>query len=411
MWLWRNPEIKKHSVVWGFLTAAAVFGAVLFCGLAAAVYVFVVCLAAGLLFWKWTEKRYEDISELSARLNHLLHSPHPLQFVPDEEGELALLSSEIQKLTLRLVEQAEELKKEKAYLKDSLADVSHQIRTPLTSIRMIAPRLCRPDLPDAQRIEYAREISRLLNRMEWQVSVLLKIARLESGTVQMESAPVNVRQAVDQAWEPLAIPAELKNIALKINVEGSPCFQGDLAWTVEALGNVLKNCVEHLSEGEWIELTASQNPIYTELCIADNGPGIPGEELTHLFERFYRGAGTETAREATLPDVGDAAIWEENLADAEAAIHGETLSDTEAAHGATSPDTETASAAKVGENAGIGLALAQMIVRAQNGSIRAGNRRGGGAEFQIRFYRKVTDLSLSSHGAVTGEMVCCQKTG
>ena len=96
---------------------------------------------------KGTKKRYEAISALSAQLNHLLHSPRPLQFVPDEEGELALLSSEIQKMTLRLTEQAEELKKEKRHLKESLADVSHQIRTPLTSIRMIVPRLYRKGLP------------------------------------------------------------------------------------------------------------------------------------------------------------------------------------------------------------------------------------------------------------------------
>lgn len=338
MWLWRNPEIKKHGLIWGVLTVAAVLGAAVFYGLTAAVYVCVVCAMAGFLFWKWTKKRYEAISELSLQLNELLHSPWPLQFVPDEEGELALLSSEIQKLTLRLVEQTEELKKEKAYLKDSLADVSHQIRTPLTSIRMIVPRMGRPNLPENRRAEYVREISRLLNRMEWQVSVLLKIARLESGTVKMENKPVEVWRAVEQAWEPLAIPAELKNIAFKINVKGSPCFQGDLSWTVEAFGNILKNCVEHVQNGGFIEVTAIQNPVYTELCIADNGPGFPEEELPYLFHRFFRGA-------------------------------------------------QEASAMNAGEHAGIGLALAQMIIRSQNGTIRAKKRRECGAEFQIRFYR------------------------
>ena len=125
--------------------------------------------------------------------------------------------------------------------------------------------------------------------MEWQVSVLLKIARLESGTVELKRDPVSVREVVDQAWEPLAIPAELKNIAIEINVEENSCFQGDLAWTVEALGNVLKNCVEHLPDGGRIEIRAARNPIYTGICIADNGAGIPEEELPHLFERFYRG--------------------------------------------------------------------------------------------------------------------------
>ena len=180
----------------------------------------------------------------------------------------------------------------------------------------------------------------------------MKIARLESGTVQMERRRVNVRQAAEKAWEPLAIPAELKSIAIKIDAEGNPCFQGDLAWTVEALGNILKNCVEYLPAGGRIEITAVQNPIYTELCIADNGPGIPQEELPHLFERFYRGAGAE-------------------------AVPGEDLS-----------GADTASEARVDEHAGIGLALAQMIIREQNGIIQAENRREGGTEFQIRFYQK-----------------------
>ena len=201
---------------------------------------------------------------------------------------------------------------------------------------MIVPRLYRKGLPDARREEYIREISRLLNRMEWQVSVLLKIARLESGTVELKRDPVLVREVVDQAWEPLAIPAELKNIAIEINVEENSCFQGDLAWTVEALGNVLKNCVEHLPDGGRIEIRAARNPIYTGICIADNGAGIPEEELPHLFERFYRGTSKRG----------------------------------------------------VGENAGIGLALAQKIIHLQNGTIQARNRRKGGAQFEIRFYRR-----------------------
>ena len=336
MWLWRNPEIKKQGFIWAGLTAAAVFGAAFLYGGTAAVYVFVVCAAAGGLFWKGTKKRYEAISALSAQLNHLLHSPRPLQFVPDEEGELALLSSEIQKLTLRLTEQAEELKKEKRYLKDSLADVSHQIRTPLTSIRMVVPRLYRKDLPDARRKEYVREISRLLNRMEWQVSVLLKIARLESGTVELKRDPVSVSRSGGSGVGAAGDSGGTEKYRHRDKCGGKFLLSGDLAWTVEALGNVLKNCVEHLPDGGRIEIRAARNPIYTGICIADNGAGIPEEELPHLFERFYRGTSKRG----------------------------------------------------VGENAGIGLALAQKIIHLQNGTIQARNRREGGAQFEIRFYRR-----------------------
>ena len=136
--------------------------------------------------------------------------------------------------------------------------------------------------------------------------------------------------------------------------------------------------MEHLPAGGRIEITAGQNPIYTELCIADNGPGIPQEELPHLFERFYRGAGAEAVPGENLSGADTEAVPGEDLSGAGAeAVPGENLS-----------GTDTASEARVDEHAGIGLALAQMIIREQNGIIQAENRREGGTEFQIRFYQK-----------------------
>lgn len=213
----RNPEIRKLVKVYVFLTVFEVLGAavlsLVLCGsssssgsssgrgagvslsvamAAAALYVFLTCAVNAGLFFYFTRKRYDGISELSSRLDQILHGAVSMDFVPDREGELAVLTSEIYKMTVRLRDQAETLKREKVYLRDSLADISHQLRTPLTSIHLLASRLQREDLESRERADTARNISRLLSRMEWLISSLLKIAKLESDTIAFRQTRVSV---------------------------------------------------------------------------------------------------------------------------------------------------------------------------------------------------------------------------
>lgn len=337
--LWRNPEIKKWASVYGLFTLGTTGFSGILCFLLVGkwkwilpVYVLLVCLGGAAVHLLFTKKRYDDLATLADQLNHLLHSTATLQFIPDQEGELALLTSEIQKLTIRLVEQAEIVGKEKENLKNSLADISHQIRTPLTSVRMLVQRMLRQE-ELSQRQKYAQTIYRLLTRMEWQISVLLKIARLESGTVEMQKKTVEVINIIQKAWEPIEIMAEIKDISLEKPVEiENLSLRGDEGWLTEAIENILKNCVEHLPDGGKIWIDGKENPIYTEIRIGDNGNGIAPEDLPHIFERFYQGENRQK------------------------------------------------------ENAGIGLALAQMIIHRQNGTIQAGRSKWGGAEFCLRFY-------------------------
>lgn len=328
----RNPEVKKMFAALAVTTVLAAAGAAVF-GIAAAVYVSVVCVILILMFSLFTAKRYKNISQLSYQVDLILHGIEIENFVPDREGELAVLSSEIYKMTLRLQEQADLLQKEKEHLSNSIADISHQVRTPLTSIRMIVPRLGRENISAEQSGEYIREVSRLLSRVEWLITALLKIARLESGTVVFEHSPVEVKEVIRKALKPLEIPAEIKDIALDIDVPLGLYFDGDLAWSVEAVGNILKNCIEHMPEKGKLKIKASGNPIYTEILISDTGAGIAPEDLPHLFERFYK--GKDSGR----------------------------------------------------ENIGIGLALSRMIIKSQNGIIKAGNAIPQGAQFTIRFYK------------------------
>lgn len=327
----RNKEIKQFLLLYVIVTAIATAIAA-FINLSTVVLVLAICAVSFLLFMLFTWKRYRAISNLSSQVDSVLHGEYDVNLIPDEEGELAVLSSELSKMTLRLRDQADRLEKDKQYLSNSLADISHQLRTPLTSIRMIVPRLATDDQDEEQQAN-VRKVDALLNRTESLISTLLKIARLESGTVQFANEPEQVESLLRSALEPLEILLDIKGIELCCKIGKQTTFTGDWLWTTEAIGNILKNCIEHCAEGGKMEVIASENPIYTEIVIADNGSGFSSEDLPHLFDRFYRGDNAKK------------------------------------------------------ESAGIGLNLARMIITKQNGIIKAENRPEGGAQFTIRFYK------------------------
>lgn len=332
MIFFRNPEVKKQFLLYFLFTVGSSVITALYDPSAGGI-VLAVCGVSALLFGVFTQRRYHEISNLSERLDQILHGVKTSTITPDKEGELAVLSSEISKLVVRLQEQTEQLQKDKKYLSDSIADISHQIKTPLTSIRMVLPRLRREELTPQQKSEYVQEINRLLSRMEWLITILLKIARLESGTVQFEKKPIKVSSLIEEVIHPLEIVMEVKEITAHISVDENAQFEGDFLWTVEAVANIMKNCIEHLPKSGTLWISAIENPIYTEIFISDSGDGIASEDLPHLFERFYKGKNAKT------------------------------------------------------ENAGIGLALSQMILARQNGIIKVENLSPNGAGFHIRFYK------------------------
>lgn len=314
------------------VSLAAAAGALLWSVWCAA-YVLGVCLLLILFFWRLTKKRYLRLEELGGSLEEILYGNDGMDLVPDEEGELAVLSGRIYKMTVRLREQSEQLQREKIYLKDSLTDISHQVKVPLTSARLVMQSLRNPQLTAKERRELLAELERLSAKAEQLIEVLLKIARLESGSAQLESAELPMDKVVRKALEPLNILLDIRGIEVVTDLPEGVRFQGDLLWSAESVENVLKNCLEHTPDGGKLFITAADNPIFTELLIEDTGSGFAEEDIPHLFERFYKGKGGSAA------------------------------------------------------GAGIGLALAAMIIRKQNGTIRAENRPKGGAKFRIRFYK------------------------
>ena len=333
MSLFRNEEIKKQIIIYVIFNIIVFLGA-LFINIICSIYIILVCLVIEFISLFFTKKRYNDISELTYKIDKILHNNDYTNFDVNKEGELAVLNSEIYKMTVRLREQTERLENEKNYLKDYLANISHQIRTPMTSINIMISRLSRQELNFEERFRLIKEISKQLTRIEWLVTALLKVAQLKSNAVKLKKEKINVEKVISKALEPLRIQAEIKNVEIKQKIENGANYKGDYYWSIEAISNILKNCIEHSENGGSIEIISKINPIYTEIVITDEGNGICKEDLPHLFERFYRGNNSGS------------------------------------------------------ESIGIGLYLTKMIISKQNGVITAKNRENKGAEFNIKFFNE-----------------------
>lgn len=271
------------------------------------------------------------IKNISSYLDEILNGNYHMDIRDFDEGNISHLKNDIYKVTVKLKEQHDLSIKDKKNLEETLSDISHQLKTPLTSMYVMNDLLENDLDPKVKREILSKNYSQL-ERIEWLVTSLLKISRLDSGTVVLNEKVVKVKEVINKAVEPLRIPIELKNIMLSIDCDDNISFSVDLNWTVEALVNIIKNAYEHTLENGKIDIKVIENPIYVEVSITDNGCGIKEKDINHIFERFYKG--------------------EENS-----------------------------------ESIGIGLNMARKIIDLEHGEIRVKSKVGYGTTFIIKFYK------------------------
>lgn len=292
------------------------------------------CGAVALIFFVAVSiHRHREIKRLAQEIDEILHHGRTVDLTNYREGDVAVLSNELAKMVARLDRANSLLASERNSLADALADVSHQIRTPLTAAVLMLPKIEREDDP-AERTRTVRQLEALMDRVSWLVTSLLKIAKVDAGAIHVERKPVSVQVMAERAAEPLMAAMDLHDVALVLDVAEGASFEGDGLWTTEAVENILKNCMEHTPAGGTVTLRASEDALACRITITDTGPGFASEDLPRVFERFYRGAGST-------------------------------------------------------QGFGIGLALAQALVSAQGGTLSAANAPSGGAQFSMTFPKLV----------------------
>lgn len=252
------------------------------------------------------------------------------------EGDLSALKDSIHALQEKVAFRVEALGKDKEYLKDLLSDISHQLKTPLAALRMYNEIIMdRKNLSEEKKQEFLLLGKQQIDRTDWLVQGLLKMVRVEAGAIEMNLRKNSLTDTVEQAVTPFLEMASQRRIRLHIDVPDDICFHHDRDWTAEAVGNIIKNAIEHTPDDGKVTISASQTPLVAELRIIDTGRGMEVAEIPHVFERFYS----------------------KNK----------------------SPDCK---------NVGIGLSLAKEIIEKNNGSIYVKSAPGVGSEFIVTFLKE-----------------------
>ena len=272
-----------------------------------------ILILAIIVIWlvnRMIQKR--KIDGITKYIREINNRNYELKIKENAEDELSNLRNELYKITLMLKEEAENSKKDKKFLAKSLSDISHQIKTPLTSISIMLDEIKdNENMDEETRQRFIFEISRQVEQISFLTIALLKLSKLDSGTVEFEKSKYRLDELVQNAIRNLEIPLEIKNIQVETNFEEYKSDKekgqnnnttknnqlnkenleiiGDYRWTLEAVTNIIKNCIEHSKEHTKLYIQIKVTHVYTELIIKDEGEGIDEKDLKHIFERFYKG--------------------------------------------------------------------------------------------------------------------------
>ena len=252
--------------------------------------IFIGSIILLLIFIIYEINQDKEIDEITKYLEAINNKNYTLKIDENSEYKLSILKNELYKVTVMLRENASNSLKDKVNLKIALEDISHQLKTPLTSILIILDNLIdNPEMDYQTRVEFLHDFKREAVRIQSLIQSILKLSKFDSNTVQFIKQDIYLKQIVDEAIKNTESLADLKNI--KINVEGNKKIKlnCDLLWQTEAVTNILKNCIEHSSKNTKIDIKYNNNSVYSYITITDYGEGISKEDISHIFERFYRG--------------------------------------------------------------------------------------------------------------------------
>ncbi len=282
----------------------------------------------------YNRKKEREIKKINKYLNEINNGNYELKIEENCEDELSKLKNELYKTTVLLRETAENSEQEKINLSNSLADISHQIKTPLTSIRIMLDNIEEnPDMDSKTREEFIEDISKQIEWISSLVISLLKLAKFDAGAIKMNDQEVNVKKLINHVLSNLAILLDIKNIKIEQKIDDDTIIKADYNWQLEALTNIIKNAIEHSNENGTIHIDVENNSVFVKIKIRDEGEGINKKDIKHIFDRFYK-------------------------------------------------------AKKSSENSiGIGLSLAKTIIEQENGYIKVDSEVDRGTTFEIKYLK------------------------
>ena len=235
------------------------------------------------------KRKEKEINEVIKIIEEINNKNYSFKMKDVNEEDLSLLKNEIYKTTIMLNEISEISKKDKKELEESLEDISHQLKTPLTSILiMIDTLLDDEDMDQNTREDFLRNMKREVMNINFLVKSILKLSRLDTNTVKFISKKESVKEIINEAILNVSLLSDLKNVKIETNLSDS-FITCDYKWQIEALTNILKNSIEHSYENNKVLIESSENNAYVKIIIKDFGTGIAKEDINHIFERFYKG--------------------------------------------------------------------------------------------------------------------------
>ena len=255
----------------------------------------VFILILSIIVFKYNHSESKKINEITKYIEEINRGNYKLNIEENTEDELSILKNELYKITIMLKEVAENSQKDKTTLKDSLSDISHQIKTPITSILIMLDNILSDEnMPEDIKKDFIKDIKREIINIKFLVESILKLSKIDSNSIKFIKKEVFIKDIINEAVKNVSMLSELKNIEIIVSGDDSIKTICDLKWQVEAITNILKNCIEHSYENRKIYINYNQNNMYTELKIEDNGTGIDAKDLPHIFERFYKGKNSSS---------------------------------------------------------------------------------------------------------------------